>query len=204
MKKMSCPQAVLAAALLTGLGGTSAQACSPESYLGSVCMTAATFCPRGYFEAQGQLISIAQNSALFALLGTTYGGNGQTTFALPDLRGRAAVGIGQGPGLLRNVQQGEASGQEQVTLTQLQMPPHSHTAQLRGTASTGNTDSPAGAAPARLPRSNVYSNAGADTAMAASTITVGTTGSGQPVDVRNPYLGMRYCIAAQGIFPPRN
>lgn len=202
MKSLSCKQAALAAALLTGLGGTAAHACSAEQLLGSVCVTAANFCPRGFYEARGQLLSIQQNSALFSLLGTTYGGDGRVTFGLPDLQGRAPIGRGNGPGL-SSVVEGQVGGQERVTLNQTQMPPHSHTAQLRGTASTGNTDSPAGAAPARLPRSNVYSSAAADTAMAASTITIGTTGSGQPVDVRNPYLGMLYCIAAVGIYPSR-
>lgn len=176
--------------------------CSAEPFLGSVCMTAASFCPRGYQEAAGQLLSIAQNTAVFSLLGTTYGGNGQTTFALPDLRGRAPIGQGQGPGL-SSVVQGEVSGTEQVTLTVAQMPAHSHSAQLKGTASAGTTDSPAGAVPARLARANSYSGGAADAAMGASALAVGVSGGNQPVPIRNPYIGLRYCIAMEGIFPSR-
>jgi microcystin-dependent protein len=179
-----------------------AQACNTEPYIGSVCQVAFTFCPRGYAEAAGQIMSIAQNTALFSLLGTTYGGNGQTTFALPDLRGRAPIGIGAGPGL-SNIQLGEQSGQENAQLTVAQLPPHTHSAQLRAVSTAGNTDSPAGTLPAKLARSNVYSSAGSDTAMAAGAVTVGSAGLGQPFPIRNPYLGMRYCIATEGLYPSR-
>jgi microcystin-dependent protein len=180
-----------------------AAACGSESYLGTVCTFGFNFCPRGWTEAGGQLLPIAQNQALFALLGTQFGGNGQTTFALPDLRGRAVIGTGQGPGL-SSVIVGQVGGQENVTLTQAQMPAHTHTAQVKGTASTGNTDSPTGAVPARLPRSNIYSNGGGSDATMATTVTIGTAGGSAPVNVRNPYLGMTTCIALQGIFPSRN
>lgn len=176
--------------------------CTAEPYLGSVCMTAANFCPRGYLEAAGQLVSIAQNTAVFALLGTTYGGNGQNTFGLPDLRGRAPIGQGQGPGL-SGVVQGEVSGAEQVTLTVAQMPAHSHSAQLKGTASAGTTDSPAGAVPAKLARANNYSGGAADAAMGTSALAVGISGGNQPVPIRNPYAVLRYCIAMEGLFPSR-
>ncbi|MFY8118451.1 MAG: phage tail protein [Roseateles sp.] len=192
--------------LLLGLGlfagAAPAQACNTEPYIGSVCQVAFTFCPQGYAEAAGQIMSIAQNSALFSLLGTTYGGDGRTTFALPDLRGRAPIGVGAGPGL-SNIDLGERSGQENTQLTVAQMPPHTHSAQLRAVSTAGNTDSPAGALPAKLARSNVYSNAGSDTAMAAGAVTVGSAGLGQPFSVRDPYLGMRYCIATVGIYPAR-
>ncbi|MDO9286865.1 MAG: tail fiber protein [Aquabacterium sp.] len=203
-KILGKPVLVAAAALCSGLIGTSAQAtCSTEPIMGSVCIFAGNFCPRGYADAAGQTMAIAQNTALFSLLGTTYGGNGQTTFALPDLRGRAPIGVGTGPGL-SPVFDGQQAGQENVTLTSAQMPVHSHSAQLRGTATAGNTDSPANAVPAKLARSNIYSSGAADTAMGVSTITIGTAGGSQPVSVRNPYLGVRYCIALEGIYPSRN
>ena len=188
---------------LSMLAGTAGATCSNEPMLGSICITAANFCPRGYASTEGQLLSIAQNTALFSLLGTTYGGNGQTTFALPDLRGRSAVGMGQGPGL-SPVFQGEQGGSENVTLTVNQLPAHSHTAQLRGTTSTGNTDSPANAVPARLPRSNIYSSATGDSNMGTSAVSVGSTGGNQPVSVLDPYLGLRFCIALQGVYPSRD
>jgi microcystin-dependent protein len=194
---------LIATSLIGAFAATPASAgCSSEPYIGSVCIVAFTFCPRGYADAAGQIVSIQQNTALFSLLGTTYGGNGQTTFALPDLRGRVPVGIGQGPGL-SSIDQGEQAGQENVTLLATQMPPHTHSAQLRGTAANGNTDSPAGAVPAKLPRSNIYSSGGASDAMGSTALTIGTAGGGQPVPVRNPYLGLRYCIATEGIFPSR-
>lgn len=191
--------------LFAGLSASSAFACSgTEPYLATVCTTAATFCPRGYLEADGRLLSIAQNTALFSLLGTNFGGDGRTTFGLPDLRSRTPVGASfSNPPGLTPVSLGEKSGAEQVTISLNQMPLHSHTAQMRGTASTGNTDSPAGAAPAKLARSNNYSTAGANTNMAANTVTVGTAGGSQPMAIRNPYTGLLFCIAAEGIFPSR-
>src|SRR6478672_10112699 len=97
-----------------------------EPFLAEIIMFAGNFAPRGWAFCQGQILSIAQNTALFSLLGTTYGGNGQTTFALPDLRGRVPVGTGQGPGL-SNYDLGQVSGSESVTLTVSQMPAHNHT-----------------------------------------------------------------------------
>jgi microcystin-dependent protein len=201
MSKLQPRHALLSLALAAAF--PSAHACGSEAYISQVCLMASNFCPRGTAEAAGQLLSIAQNTALFALIGTTYGGNGQTTFALPDLRGRVPVGVGQGPGL-SSIIDGQVSGQETTTLSAAQMPAHTHSAQLRGTASAGNTDSPVGAVPARLARSNIYTTNAADAAMGGSAITVATAGGSQPISLRDPYLGMRYCIVIQGIFPSRN
>ena len=196
--------ALIAAALIGAFASSPASAtCSTEPMLGSICIVGYNFCPRGYADAAGQILSISQNTALFSLLGTLYGGNGQTTFALPDLRSRVPVGVGQGPGL-SSIVEGQQAGQETVTLTVAQMPAHTHTAQLRGAATNGNTDSPAGAVPAKLPRSNIYSSGAAGDAMGASALTIATAGGNQPVSVRNPYLGLRYCIALEGIYPSRN
>lgn len=197
------PTLTLVGGLLASLAGSSAMACSGDTpYLGTVCMTAANFCPRGYLAANGSLLPIAQYSAVFSLLGTTYGGDGRTTFALPDLRSRVPVGAGTGPGL-STVYQGEMVGQENVTLLQSQMPMHSHVAQLRGVSGIGTTDAPAGASPARLPRSNNYSAAAADVNMAAGTVSVSSAGGSQPFSVRNPAVGLLYCVAVEGIFPSR-
>ncbi|UXY15302.1 tail fiber protein [Chitiniphilus purpureus] len=108
-----------------------------EPFLGEIKMVGFNFAPRGYAMCQGQQMSIAQNSALFALLGTMYGGNGQTTFGLPDYRGRSPVGMGQGPGLSMIVQ-GEVAGTENVTLTTGQLPPHAPVAQFVGQPSNGS------------------------------------------------------------------
>src|SRR5215218_1895643 len=116
-----------------------------EPYLGQIYLVPYNFAPRGWAFCQGQILSIAQNTALFSLIGTTFGGNGQTTFGLPDLRGRVPLGAGQGPGL-SSVQLGEVSGQETVTLTQSQMPAHGHLAATNQAAATSTR--PSGQVPA--------------------------------------------------------
>ncbi|MEY4765726.1 MAG: hypothetical protein RI907_2399 [Pseudomonadota bacterium] len=176
--------------------------CTAEPYIGSVCYTAANFCPQGYLPADGRELSIYQYQAVYALLGTTYGGNGVQSFALPDLRGRVAVGTGQRPGALA-VTLGQTGGQTQVNIQVNQMPAHTHTAQLKGTAAAGNSDSPAGAVPAKLARSSNFSTGAATDNMSSSAIAMGSAGGGQPLDIRNPYLGMTACIAVTGLFPSR-
>jgi microcystin-dependent protein len=180
-----------------------AAGCASDPLLGSICMVGFNFCPRGYADASGQLMAISQNSALFSLLGTTYGGDGRTTFALPDLRGRVPVGDGTGPGLSA-VRAGDRGGSEQVTLSQAQMPSHTHTARMNAARGNGDVDEPASAAPARMPRTRVYGSGAPSVAMGTDTVTVNAAGGGQAVAVRDPYLGMRYCIATVGIFPSRN
>jgi microcystin-dependent protein len=183
---------------------TASATCTTEPYLGSICIVAFTYCPRGYADAAGQLLSIAQNTALFSLLGTTYGGNGVTTFALPDLRGRFARGIGQGPGL-PDVTQGEQAGTEQVTLITSQLPAHTHSAALVATEAPATTASPRNALPARPSGSApTYAHGTGTTTMAGGAVQVGATGSNVPVGLLNPYLALRFCIAIEGLFPPRN
>jgi microcystin-dependent protein len=170
-----------------------------EPFLAEIRVLPYNFAPRGWASCDGQLLPISQNTALFALLGTTYGGNGQTTFALPDLRARMALHAGQGPGL-SNRDLGETVGQAAVALASTEMPAHDHG--LAGGAS-GLTASPANAAMA--PPANgasVYHLPGPTAAMAAESI--GASGSGVPHENRQPYLGLTFCIAMQGIFPSRN
>ena len=172
---------------------------SSEPFIGELMLTGSNFCPQGWTMAAGQILPIAQNTALFSLLGTYYGGNGVTTFALPDLRGRTAIGIGQGPGLTdRTI--GEMGGTETVTLTQQEMPAHTHAANASTLA--GNTANPAGALPARTLRTLLYrGGAPADTTMAPDAI--GYAGGNQPHANMPPYVAMTWCIALQGIFPSR-
>ncbi|HEY4079149.1 MAG TPA: tail fiber protein [Burkholderiaceae bacterium] len=191
-----------ACAALLGTSAAAHATCSAEPILGSICIVAFNFCPQGYASAEGQLLPINQNTALFSLLGTYYGGNGTTNFALPDLRGRVPVGQGQGPGL-SPIDQGQVGGNETIQLTAAQMPAHTHSAQLMASSANGSTDNPSGATMARLPRSNIYSGSGPDTNMSASAVSIGTSGSSQPIPIRDPMLGLRYCIAMQGIFPAR-
>lgn len=173
--------------------------------LGSITLFAGNFAPRGWALCNGQILSIAQNSALFSLLGTTYGGNGTSTFALPDLRGRAPIHWGQGPGLTNRVI-GEASGSENVTLLSTQMPQHTHlvaasTATATQPAPTGNllavsTDAGVGGTPSN------FIEPTANTTMAPNMIQ--PAGGNQPHNNMQPYLAITYIIALEGIFPSRN
>lgn len=183
--------------LLFGLLSNSAF--SQDPYLGEIRMFAGNFAPVGWALCNGQTLSIAQNTALFSLLGTTYGGNGQTTFNLPDLRGRVPLGWGQGPGLTpRDL--GEMAGTESVTLTINQMPAHNHT--VAAVTSEGNQNSPTNNLPADTKLlDKEYSDAAANTSMKASMI--GITGGNQPFSVMQPYVTINFIIATQGIYPPR-
>lgn len=148
-------------------------------------------------------MSIAQNTALFSLLGTMYGGDGRVTFALPDLRGRVPIGMGQGPGL-SNYEQGQMAGTENVTLIQSQMPQHNHFLQV--SSSPGTSNNPAGnvsavASDVNEGAVNAYGTANDAT---ASPKAVGIAGGSQPHENMQPYLALNYCIALEGIFPSRN
>lgn len=199
-----------------------------DPFLGEIRMVGFNFAPRGWAMCQGQLLSIAQNNALFALLGTLYGGDGQTTFGLPDYRGRSPVGMGQGPGLSAVVQ-GEMAGTENVTLTLNQMPMHNHVATASASsataqvaipaATTGTTQSAPGTTTVLGPiaaggrAGTLYCTGAADTTLApfntavnvpAPTVTVNASGGSQPISVLNPFLGTNFVIALEGIFPSRN
>ena len=172
---------------------------STEPYLGSIAMFAGNFEPRGWAFCAGQLMSIAQNTALFAILGTTFGGDGRTTFALPDLRGRGPVGTGQGPGL-SNIQLGELAGAESVTLLASNMPAHNHAINCDNNGQS--SASPAGLIPGVAGAVNIYSGNQPNATMNPQT--VGVAGGSQPFSVRDPYLGINFIIALEGVFPSRN
>lgn len=170
-----------------------------DPYLGMIIMFGGNFAISGWATCQGQLLSIAQNQALFAILGTTYGGNGTTTFALPDLRGRAPIGQGTGPGL-SPVVLGEMSGVQNVTLLANNLPAHQHT--LQGSTLAGNSAVPTSAVPANS--GNLDKEYSTDLSAPVAMIPTGITGSSVPFSVRNPYLGLNFLIALVGIFPSRN
>jgi microcystin-dependent protein len=163
-----------------------------EPFLGEIRLVPYSFAPKGWALCAGQLLPINQNQALFSLLGTTYGGNGQTNFALPDLRGRVPVGAGQAPGG-SSYALGAAGGQETVKLTSGQLPAHAHP--VRASSGGSTTPNPANSFPAA---GGAY--AASQNAKMAATM-VGRTGSGQPHDNRQPYLSLNYIIALQGIYP---
>ena len=173
-----------------------------EPFVAEIRIFGFNFPPRGWATCDGQLLPISQNTALFSLLGTTYGGNGQTNFALPNLQGRAPVQFGQGPGL-SDRQLGEQGGAASVTLNSAQIPAHSHVARARqasgGSATPQNTVF--GASQARA-HSAGYHTGGPAVAMADAAIA--PAGSSVPHNNMPPHLGMIFCIALQGIFPPRS
>jgi microcystin-dependent protein len=174
---------------------------SSEPILGEIMMVGFTFCPRGWANADGQLLPIADNEALFSLFGTTYGGDARTTFGLPDLRGRAPIHVGAGPGLTDRGQ-GERSGEEQVTLSASQLPAHNHMINTTGTER--NSADPGGALLVTLPeKSQIYSTSGTATSQMRSDA-VSSAGGGQSVNNMPPFLTVRFCVALQGTYPSRN
>jgi microcystin-dependent protein len=188
-------------------------------FIGEIKMVGFTFAPRSWANCDGQLLPISQNTALFSLLGTTYGGDGRTTFALPDLRGRVPMHTGQGAGLT-NRPMGQRSGAEAVALTAGNLPAHDHdagslaattTVTVRGSSGDADATSPSSAALA-VTREDTYLAATPDVDLAAGSATAttglagstGQTGSGQSVDNMQPYQVVRFVIALQGIFPSRS
>lgn len=210
-----------------------------EDFIGTIVLFAGNFAPQGWADCNGQLLPISQNAALFSILGTTYGGDGRSTFALPDLRSRVPVGIGQGPGL-SNYNLGQMAGTESVTLNANQLPAHTHTATQAVSSVSGGTLTGAtvtiqalgGASNHNVPQTNdclaasdfngeavnTYSNGSPNVNLRGGTvtggsitgatvsngaITIGQTGGNQPHSNVQPYLGMRYIICLQGIYPSR-
>lgn len=171
-----------------------------DPFIGEVKLFAGNFAPRGWAFCEGQLLPISQNSSLFAILGTTYGGDGRTTFALPDLRGRTAIGPGNGPGL-SSYREGQKGGVEHVTLNASQMPTHNHT--IRAVTSAGNSTTPTNHVLADSAAfDDEFSNATPNTSMSSAMVT--NAGGNQSHENRQPFLAIYYIIALQGIFPSRS
>jgi microcystin-dependent protein len=202
-----------------------------DPYLGEIRIVGFTFAPVGWALCNGNLMAISQNPALFSLLGTTYGGNGVSTFALPDLQGRSPVGTGNGVGL-SPITAGQIGGAENVALTIAQMPAHTHPAQSGGNVTViGSVAVPASSSPTAGTSSgtpgdttvlgtsvaggraaDLYTTTTANTTLlpfkvqssgTAPAVTIGVAGGSQPFSVRSPYLGLTCIIALQGIFPTR-
>ncbi|RGP35971.1 phage tail protein [Pseudotabrizicola alkalilacus] len=168
-------------------------------FIGEILRVPYNFCPTGTFDANGQLVSINNYIALYALIGTTYGGDGQVSFAVPDLRGRAPIGTSNSVVFL-----GQKSGQEQVTLNASQMAAHSHT--VNATNADGNLPGPgnkllAAAPPGGVGQETIYSDQPATVTMSPTMIS--PTGGGQAFPTLDPYVVIRYCIVYQGLFPSR-
>jgi microcystin-dependent protein len=177
-----------------------------EPFVGQITLYPYSFAPMGWQDCAGQLLPLSQNTALFSLIGTYFGGDGKSNFALPDLRGRVAVGQGTLPGG-QNYMIGEQGGAETVTLTTATMGTHTHS--LNAVTSDGTTNAPAGAllaTPAKgtlqgKDRGNIYNPAPPNTSLVAGAI--GPAGNGQPHNNLQPMLVLRYCIALNGVFPSR-
>lgn len=168
-------------------------------YVGEIRMFGGNFAPAGWMFCQGQLLPISENDTLFTLIGTTYGGDGQSTFALPDLQGRLPLHAGQGPGLSQTYQLGEKGGVESVTLTTNQIPIHTHP--LTGAAINGSQGGPANALLANSTLVTPYAPETPNVPMAANSISA--VGGSQPHDNFQPYLCVSFIISLFGIFPPQ-
>nr|WP_315150741.1 tail fiber protein [uncultured Flavobacterium sp.] len=181
-----------------------------DQFVGEIRLFPFNFAPKGWAKCEGQLLPISQNTALFSLLGTTYGGNGTTNFALPDLRDRMAIGAGQGPGL-STIALGQSDGSTTSTLVTANLPAHTHSVDIKASSSVGNTSVPSAttslAAPVQLFNSasrpiTEYNVTPPDVTL--SNITTATTGNSTPMNKEQPIQSSIYCIALQGIYPPRN
>ena len=197
-----------AAILALGLGSVvapgSAKAQQGSFFMAQVIPWAGNFAPRGWAFADGQILPIASNTALFSILGTTYGGDGRSTFALPDLRGRAILHPGRGPGL-SSYREGERGGVETVTLVETQMPSHSHTASLKASAGAADGTSPSGGALA-TPLSAMYTEEvdTLDATLTDGSITGTAVGGSLAHNNVQPYVAVNWIIALTGVYPSRN
>lgn len=183
-----------------------------EGMIGEVRMFGGNFAPRAWALCDGQLLPISQNTALFSIIGTIYGGDGRTTFALPDVRGRAVIGPGNGPGLSHR-REGQKGGTETNTMTIPEMPSHNHTATFKA-ATTPASDTPdnmlyatAAGRANTTPPANIQVamyGATADTNMAGDMVTLGNTGGQQSINDMMPWTAINYIICLQGVFPSRS
>ena len=171
-----------------------------DPFVAEIRIFAGNFAPKGWAFCDGQLLPISQNTALFSLLGTTYGGNGKSNFALPDLQGRAPMHPGQGPGLsLHDL--GEASGSDTVTLLESEMPSHSHT--LMANPNSAERPSPTNNLPARSVGASLYQSDSTQGLVDMAPEAITPSGGDQPHNNMQPYLTMNFIIAMQGVYPPR-
>lgn len=177
----------------------------PNPYVGEIAaMGISGFCPQGWASAEGQLLQVSGNETLFSLLDTTYGGDGRTSFGLPDLRGRAPIGEGSGPSLTPH-HRGQKGGLEQTSLETGQLASHNHAVNANNL--DGDKPGPGGKILAAAPTGGtgtetIYSDQGPTVQMSSQMIA--STGSGSPINVLDPTLVIRYCIALVGIYPSRN
>lgn len=174
-----------------------------EPFVGEIRMFAGNFAPRGWAFCDGQLLPISQNTALFSLIGTTYGGDGRTTTALPNMQGRAPMHPGRGPGLTAR-RLGEKVGVETVTLSEAQIPAHSHTARATTVAPVPGAPSNTSSFTRAFGGGPAYQSNTSDNLVDLDSQTLSTTGGGQAHTNVQPYLTLNYIIALQGLYPSRS
>lgn len=204
-KHMAFPLLASTALTLTVLSTAApAYADADDAHLGEIMLVGFNFCPRGWATLNGQVLQINQNQSLYSLLGTTYGGDGRTTFQLPDMRSRTPVHYGSGPGL-STYTLGQKGGAESNTMNATQLPPHTHRAGIRTVIEAPDTALPGGASFTRTP-ANAYRRGTTPISrfMNPETIYVEPTGLNQPITNIQPVQTLNYCMATQGIFPSRN
>ena len=191
-------------ALTMSIGLADQAKADAEPNLGDIMMVGFDFCPYGWAAANGQLMMISENAALFSLLGTTYGGDGRVTFALPDMRGRVTIGQGNGPGRPQ-YKAGQKGGSEYKTMTQTTMPPHNH--MVNANNLDGDKPGPGGKLLAAAPtggtgNETIYSTAGPTVQMSSTMIE--PSGDNGAIYTIDPFLTLTYCIAVQGVYPSRS
>ena len=214
--------------IISTAGFNTANACSPDGYIATLSVFAGNFAIRNCAFAQGQILPIASHTALFSLVGTIYGGDGRTTFGLPDTRGRSVIGAGTGPGL-STISLGQKGGREALTLTVANMPAHSHDAtaevEVSGLEAMLNAYQPAQGNGKNATGTDQYINTKTGTTFSndvpnvtlsamsidivvggdpSGTVTVEPTGGGTSVNIRDPYIGMNWLIQINGLYPSRN
>jgi len=176
-----------------------------DPFVGQIILFAGNFAPRGWALCEGQLLAISSNEALFSILGTTYGGDGRTTFGLPRLRGRTAIHQGTGPGLTPRPL-GQLGGINSVTLTHSELPSHNHVANLYGENAIGSEQNPAGNMLGATPNNPIYASvtAGNNKAMGNGSVVVNFSGGNLSHNNTQPYLGLNYIISLYGAYPSRS
>lgn len=207
--KLIILKTALTLSIVTALFTPASVYANSDPMMGEIQVVGFNFCPRGWLEANGQILSINQNQALFSLLGTTFGGDGRTTFALPDYRGRTSIGYGDSPSGAGTIAWGEKGGRESFPNTFL--PSHSHTATtvttIHASSQSANESSPTNAVLADDGRDNIYNSELPNVNLSSATISSITDVSVAPnalIANMQPYLVMNVCIATEGLFPSRN
>lgn len=200
MKRFKLTLAAMASAAAAAFGAATPAHSQVDPYIGQITQFGFDFCPSGWAPANGQVIPVSSNPALYSLYGPTYGGDGRTSFALPNLNGRHAAGVGIGAGL-PPLNPGQVIGSETVSLTLSQMPEHTHS--FHASSQGPDSATPAGSGFATYPPASVAYAAAGTSDVIMNPGLVQTVGAGAPFSVRQPYLALTWCVALQGVYPTR-